>query len=60
MPPPLPVRTAQSGGAIYFYIMLKAAYNKPFLSHQAQISLLKSRGMKFADEAKAVTSETSC
>jgi len=34
--------------------MQKSAYNKPFLTHQAQISLLKSRGMKFADETKAL------
>ena len=29
------------------------SYNKPFLSIVEQISLLKSRGMKFADEEKA-------
>jgi len=34
--------------------MQKATYNKPFLSHQAQISLLKSRGLKFSDETKAL------
>ena len=34
--------------------MQEVAYNKPFLSYQAQISLLKSRGMKFADETKAL------
>jgi abortive infection bacteriophage resistance protein len=55
VPPPLPVRTAQSGGAIYFYhTMQKNAYTKPFLSYQAQISLLKSRGLLFADEIKAM------
>ena len=54
MLPPLPTRTAQSGEAIYLYIMQKAVYIKPFLSYQAQISLLKSRGLKFADETKAL------
>ena len=34
--------------------MLKPAYNKPFISHEAQISLLKSRGLKFSDENKAL------
>jgi len=34
--------------------MFKPLYNKPFLSHQAQISLLKSRGMRFSDETKAL------
>ena len=54
MLPPLPIGTAQSEGAIYFYVMQKVTYQKPFLSYQAQISLLKSRGMKFADEAKSL------
>ena len=54
MPAPLPVRTAQSGGAIFLYIMQKNTYNKPFLPYRVQISLLKSRGMKFADETKAL------
>jgi len=34
--------------------MAKSIYNKPFLSYQAQIELLKSRGMKFLDENKAL------
>jgi abortive infection bacteriophage resistance protein len=34
--------------------MQKVVYQKPFLSYQAQISLLKSRGMKFADENKSL------
>jgi len=34
--------------------MQKTTYNKPFLSYQAQISLLKSRGLQFADETKAL------
>jgi len=34
--------------------MQKVEYTKPFLSHHAQISLLKSRGMKFANETKAL------
>ncbi|GHT66809.1 peptide ABC transporter substrate-binding protein [Bacteroidia bacterium] len=34
--------------------MIKIPYTKPFLSCQAQIALLKSRGMIFANEAKAL------
>ena len=34
--------------------MSKVAYSKPFLSHQDQIFLLKSRGMLFNDEDKAL------
>jgi abortive infection bacteriophage resistance protein len=34
--------------------MDKIPYTKPFLSHSIQIELLKSRGMKFADETKAL------
>jgi abortive infection bacteriophage resistance protein len=34
--------------------MHKATFNKPFLSYKAQISLLQSRGMKFANETKAI------
>jgi abortive infection bacteriophage resistance protein len=34
--------------------MQKVTYQKPFLSYQAQILLLKSRGMKFADETKSL------
>ncbi|MDR2497929.1 MAG: Abi family protein [Tannerellaceae bacterium] len=34
--------------------MKKAIYTKPFLSYEEQIALLKSRGMKFSDEAKAL------
>jgi len=34
--------------------MQKVAYTKPFLSYQAQISLLKSSGMTFVDETKAL------
>ena len=39
---------------ILYCTMLKVAYNKPFLSHHTQISLLKSRGMNFSDETKAL------
>lgn len=53
MLPPLPIRIAQSGGAICFYT-LKVAYQKPFLAYSEQIALLKSRGMEFSDEAKAL------
>jgi len=45
---------AQSGQFIFICIMQRIEYNKPFLSHQAQISLLKSRGLKFSDETKAL------
>jgi len=34
--------------------MQKVVYTKLFISHQALISLLKSHGMKFADETKAL------
>jgi abortive infection bacteriophage resistance protein len=34
--------------------MAKISYTKPFQSYQAQIALLKSRGMQFADENKAL------
>jgi abortive infection bacteriophage resistance protein len=34
--------------------MQKIPYTKPFLSYKAQIALLKSRGMKFDDENKAL------
>ena len=34
--------------------MRQILYNKPFLSHQAQIELLKSRGMLFPDEIKTL------
>jgi len=34
--------------------MSKIPYTKPFLSYAAQLSLLKSRGMAFADDAKAL------
>jgi abortive infection bacteriophage resistance protein len=34
--------------------MQKVPYQKPFLSYQSQISLLKSRGMSFADETKSL------
>jgi abortive infection bacteriophage resistance protein len=34
--------------------MTKIVYNKSFLDYPAQIALLKSRGMKFADEHKAL------
>jgi len=34
--------------------MSKVPYKKPFLSYTAQLSLLKSRGMMFADEVKAL------
>jgi abortive infection bacteriophage resistance protein len=32
----------------------KSFYDKPFLSYQSQIELLKSRGLKFSDENKAL------
>ena len=34
--------------------MSKVSYTKPFLSYPAQLSLLKSHGMVFTDEAKAL------
>jgi len=34
--------------------MSKVFYSNPFLSYPAQLALLKSRGMKFADENKAL------
>jgi len=34
--------------------MPQAPYSKPFLPYPAQLALLKSRGMAFADEAKAL------
>ena len=34
--------------------MLKIPYSTPFLSYAAQLALLKSRGMKFADDEKAL------
>ena len=34
--------------------MSKVFYSNPFLSYPAQLALLKSRGMKFADEKKAL------
>jgi abortive infection bacteriophage resistance protein len=34
--------------------MSKVPYSKSFLSYTAQLSLLKSRGMVFADEEKAL------
>jgi abortive infection bacteriophage resistance protein len=34
--------------------MQKIPYTKPFLSYESQIALLKSRGMKFDDENKAL------
>ena len=55
MLPPLPIGTAQSEGAFYcFSSMTKNSYIKPFLSHQAQMEQLKLRGLKFADEEKAL------
>ena len=52
---PLPVRTARSGRVFYFYLYMdKIIYDKSFLSIEAQIKLLKSRGMKFLDENKAL------
>jgi abortive infection bacteriophage resistance protein len=53
---PLLVRTARSGRAFYFLIiMAKIIYKKPFCSYQAQIDLLKSRGMQFANENKVLS-----
>jgi hypothetical protein len=54
VPAPLPVRTAQSGGAFYLIAMEKVTYWKPFLPYEEQIALLKSRGMLFPDETKAL------
>jgi abortive infection bacteriophage resistance protein len=34
--------------------MSKTLYSKPFLSYQAQLKLLKSRGMQFSDDDKAL------
>jgi abortive infection bacteriophage resistance protein len=39
---------------LFLYRMTKIVYNKSFLDCPAQIALLKSRGMKFADEDKAL------
>jgi hypothetical protein len=38
---------------LFFIIMVKSPYSKVFISYFNQIALLKSRGMKFADENKA-------
>jgi abortive infection bacteriophage resistance protein len=53
---PLPVRTAQSGWAFYLLrnLMMENFYVKPFISYQTQIELLRQRGLKFDDEAKAL------
>jgi len=51
---PLPVRTARLGWAFYFLSMAKVPYSKEFLVYRAQIALLKSRGMMFDDERKAL------
>ena len=43
--------------SVFFYChqnMTQRTYTKTFLSHQAQIALLKSRGMSIADERKAL------
>jgi abortive infection bacteriophage resistance protein len=53
MLPPLPIRTAQSGEAFYFF-MAKTPYTKPFISLQEQLKQLKLRGLKFTDEVKAL------
>ncbi len=39
--------------SIFFITMSLIPYSKPFLSYDDQIALLKSRGMRFADEDKA-------
>ena len=46
--------SAIRGGNLFYYAMQKVTYQKPFLPNQAQISLLKSCGMKFADETKSL------
>lgn len=56
---PLPVRTARSGWAFYFYIPMitetnKIPYPKHLISFTDQINLLKQRGMIFDDEPKAL------
>jgi hypothetical protein len=38
----------------FFYIMTKIPYTKPFLLLQEQVEQLKSRGLKFTDEVKAL------
>ena len=46
--------SALRGGNLFLCIMQVVTYQKPFLSYQAQIALLKSRGMKFVNETKAL------
>jgi len=47
--------SALRGGFLFFilFTMMKNIYLKPFLTCDAQIALLKSRGMLFYDEIKA-------
>jgi abortive infection bacteriophage resistance protein len=40
-------------GVLFLFAMSKSNYSKVFISCPDQIALLKSRGMKFSDEAKA-------
>lgn len=56
---PLPVRTARSGWAFYFYIPIitetnKIPYPKHIISFTDQINLLEQREMIFDDELKAL------
>ena len=53
--PRFPLEQRAQGGLYIFYkeFMAKIIYTKPFLSYQAQIELLQSRGMLFADKTKA-------
>jgi hypothetical protein len=39
---------------LFFIIMAKSPYSKSFIPYPDQIALLKSRGMSFADENKAL------
>ena len=39
---------------LFFIIMAKSPYSKSFIPYPDQIALLKSRGMPFADENKAL------
>jgi hypothetical protein len=52
--PRFPLEQRAQGGQFINLFMDKILYAKPFLSYQKQILLLKSRGLTFTDEAKAL------
>ena len=52
--PRFPLEQRTQGNPFVLYVMSKTPYSKPFLSNSAQLALLKSRGMMFADENKAL------